>query len=150
MLPLHSLFLSLLIIVPTTAAIRPLTLPNTLSKPIAFRATSTESNSVNPDNFPDWAGDFNLDDCLRAQGLLNGRIAYWDPTIEWTFWSRRWVTKPEGNQWELPFGTRYRERPSLSSSHFTFFLSISSSYCQNAPPLPYHSLFSYQENLLSN
>jgi len=42
---------------------------------------------------------------MRASGLLNGRVAYYDPNKIWTFWSKRWVVQPEHDDWELPFGT---------------------------------------------
>lgn len=29
---------------------------------------------INPQDHPDWAGDFNLDDCKRANGFMNGRL----------------------------------------------------------------------------
>lgn len=135
MLSQHALLLSLLMLVSTTTAIHPPLLTNALypltaSSPLAFMA------GVDTDKYPDWAGKFDPEDCTRARGLLSGRIAYWDPAIRWKFWSRRWVTMPEGRQWELPFGTSFREWPPLSpllsfysstfiSFHFFFFLRFS-------------------------
>ena len=141
MLPLHSL-LSLPLLVSITTAIRPLTLPNTLSQPTALSLVIKEGEEVNTNKYPDWAGNWNPEDCVRAQRLFEGRLAFWDPVIRWTFWSRKWETMPEGQQWELPFGWRYRERP-LSSSpvlylylflvlHFFFVSKLPTD--PNAPP----------------
>lgn len=71
---------------------------------------------VNPQDHPDWAGEFKSDDCMRASGLLNGRVAYYDPQKKWIFWSKRWVVKPSQDDWELPFGTTYGGLHPVSSS----------------------------------
>lgn len=47
---------------------------------------------------------------------MNGRVAHVNPERHWTFWSRKWVVEPSGDQWELPFGTRYGICFPLSSS----------------------------------
>jgi len=62
---------------------------------------------VDPQDHPDWGGNFNSNDCMRAYGLLNARVAYYDPKKEWMFWSRRWVIEPLQDYWGLPFGTSY-------------------------------------------
>ncbi|KAL8797092.1 MAG: hypothetical protein Q9182_007245 [Xanthomendoza sp. 2 TL-2023] len=59
---------------------------------------------VNPGRHPDWAGDMNPSDCVRARGFFNGRIAYYDPKKRMIFWSRKWTIIPDGDQFELPFG----------------------------------------------
>ena len=144
---LHSL-LSLLLLVSITTAILPLTLPNTLSKPTAFSQVISQGEGVDTDKHPDWAGNWDPEDCIRAQGLFNGRISYWDPAIRWTFWSRRWETMPEGQQWELPFGTRYRERalfspPGLSVSfpYLTNFYGSLAPYSKCSTPQSLPTLF---------
>ncbi|KAL8805648.1 MAG: hypothetical protein Q9223_003006 [Gallowayella weberi] len=64
--------------------------------------------TVDPGRHPDWAGDMNLGDCVRARGLFNGRIAYYDPEERIIFWSRKWTKIPDGDQFELPFGAKYK------------------------------------------
>ena len=76
---------------------------------------------------PNWSGTFKADDCRRARGLLEGRVAYYDPRIEWTFWSREWLVIPPSTSqhWELPFGARYGSScPCLSGYQIQRFHSL--------------------------
>ena len=60
--------------------------------------------------YPDWAGQFNPDDCEHALRLVHGRLEHIDPDKQWIFWSRRWVPEPVGDSWELPFGWKHRKQ----------------------------------------
>lgn len=62
---------------------------------------------INPSLHPDWAGDLQFSDCTKARYYFNGRVAFYNPKKTITFWSRKWTVRPEGDEFELPFGTRY-------------------------------------------
>ncbi|CAO1600514.1 hypothetical protein XANCAGTX0491_004199 [Xanthoria calcicola] len=63
---------------------------------------------INPSLHPDWAGDLQFSDCTKAQYYFNGRVAFYNPKKTITFWSRKWTVRPEGDEFELPFGTKYK------------------------------------------
>jgi len=122
MLILHLALISLLALTSKTAAV---SIPGSITRralslssktlPISIPQNSLISR-VNPQDHPDWAGNLKLDDCMRASGLLNARVAYYDPKKVWIFWSRRWVVQPSRDNWELPFGTNYSRLYSVSFS----------------------------------
>ena len=58
---------------------------------------------IDPQKYPDWAGDFDPNDCKVALALMYSRFDF-DLKTPFEFWSRRWVRAPRGNEWELPFG----------------------------------------------
>ncbi|KAI4108883.1 MAG: hypothetical protein LQ339_002001 [Xanthoria mediterranea] len=62
---------------------------------------------INPFFHPDWAGDLQFSDCTKARYYFNGRVAFYNPKKTITFWSRKWTVRPEGDEFELPFGMRY-------------------------------------------
>lgn len=62
---------------------------------------------INPSLHPDWAGDLQFSDCVKARYYFNGRVAFYNPKKTITFWSRKWTVRPEGDEFELPFGVRY-------------------------------------------
>lgn len=105
LLNLTSTIITLYVSVPANVSSGP---PST-AQPPSFNPVNSLPGIVDPSYYTDWAGNLDPDDCTRAYGLLNGRIAYWNPATRWTFWSRRWVIQPEGLQWELPFGASYRD-----------------------------------------
>ncbi|KAI4215942.1 MAG: hypothetical protein L6R36_009356, partial [Xanthoria steineri] len=63
---------------------------------------------INPFFHPDWAGDLQFSDCTKARYYFNGRVAFYNPKKIITFWSRKWTVRPEGDEFELPFGMRYK------------------------------------------
>lgn len=113
MLILHLALISLLALTSKTAAV---SIPGSITRrapslsstppsiPILPNSQVTE---VDPKDHPDWAGELKPDDCRHAYGLMNGRVAYYNPKKVWMFWSRRWVIQPEHAILKLPFGTNY-------------------------------------------
>ncbi|KAL8679277.1 MAG: hypothetical protein Q9186_004421 [Xanthomendoza sp. 1 TL-2023] len=98
-----------------------------------------EVSRVNPGKHPDWAGVMNPSDCVRARSLFNGRIAYYDPEKRMIFWSRTWTIIPEGDQFELPFGAKYKTCTLLvrmAKDYGTGVLPIGDDYMDfsNRPP----------------
>ncbi|KAL8650164.1 MAG: hypothetical protein Q9226_005260 [Calogaya cf. arnoldii] len=63
---------------------------------------------VDPSRHPDWAGVMQLSDCQKAQYYFKGRVAFYNPKKPMTFWSRKWTVRPEGDEFELPFGMRWK------------------------------------------
>ncbi|KAL8911382.1 MAG: hypothetical protein Q9171_003428 [Xanthocarpia ochracea] len=63
---------------------------------------------VDPSQHPDWAGVMHLSDCAKARYYFNGRVAMYNPKKVMTFWSRTWTVRPLENEFELPFGMKYR------------------------------------------
>lgn len=63
---------------------------------------------VDPTHNPDWTGDMTVADCSRAAGYFRGRIYMYDPDDKITFWTARSTTRPAGEEFELPFGVRYK------------------------------------------
>ena len=59
--------------------------------------------AVDPQKYPDWAGDFDPHDCIVALTLMYSRLDF-DLRRPFEFWSRRWVRAPRVDEWELPFG----------------------------------------------
>ncbi|KAG6986540.1 hypothetical protein G7Y79_00078g099940 [Physcia stellaris] len=158
MLSPHTLLPFLLILVSTTTAIRPLLLKNA-SSPLTALSPFPFMDGVDTDRSPDWAGNFDPLDCRRARGLLHEKIDHWDEATRWKFWSRRWRTRPEGQQWELPYGLSFREWPSplfpplrsprfLLLSLFHFFLSFLFGLCpstfNHSHQIPYYHISSFE------
>ncbi|KAI4268701.1 MAG: hypothetical protein L6R38_007746 [Xanthoria sp. 2 TBL-2021] len=69
---------------------------------------------IDPSRHPDWAGVMQLSDCEKARNYFNGRVAFYNPKKPMTFWSQRWTVRPPGDEFELPFGTRYSKSRNLS------------------------------------
>ena len=107
------------------SSINAASVPNSANAAIIHAGTSSRTDSalsvtvsavtrVNPQVHPDWAGFMDPGDCRRARTLVQGRVAFYDPDKDVTFWSRRGAIEPEGDSFELPFGWRYGERLSGS------------------------------------
>ncbi|KAL8856833.1 MAG: hypothetical protein Q9178_006550 [Gyalolechia marmorata] len=63
---------------------------------------------VDPSQHPDWAGVMHMSDCAKARYYFNGRVEFYNPKKVITFWSRRWTVQPPEDEFELPFGVKYR------------------------------------------
>ncbi|KAL8919557.1 MAG: hypothetical protein Q9172_004932 [Xanthocarpia lactea] len=106
--------LSILLVTLTSVAI---SIPNpteaSITQPSGSNTNSTSGllNStlrIDPTQHPDWAGVMHPSDCAKARYYFNGRVGMYNPKKVMTFWSRTWTVQPPGDEFELPFGTKYR------------------------------------------
>ena len=106
-------FVALIALTLQVAALAIIDTPPTTMEPETPSMTSPSPHllgsetPVDPRLYPDWRGDFDPDDCIRAEAILKGRVDNFDPHKVWTFWSPRWAVEPRGETWELPFGWSY-------------------------------------------
>ncbi|KAL9598634.1 MAG: hypothetical protein Q9219_004380 [cf. Caloplaca sp. 3 TL-2023] len=84
---------------------------------------------VDPVQHFDWRGQMAPMDCRNAESLFRHTFATYDMNKPMTFWSRLLSTKPQGDNFALPYGTKYQS--------CTFLLRMAKDFGNNVLPLRY-------------